>query len=180
LQIGLNSSLIARHSSLFYPVHPVYPCLNGIKENFMQFRAIIQLSGKTATGIEVPAEVVAALGSSKKPAVVVTINGYTYRSSVASMGGKFMLPVSGEHRAGAGVGAGDEVEVNLELDTAPREVTVPPDLAEAFNADTEAKRAFEALSYSNKLQHVLAVEQAKTEDTRQRRVAKVISTLRGG
>jgi hypothetical protein len=150
------------------------------EENFMQFRAKLLLSGKTATGIEVPAEVVSALGSSKKPAVVVTINGYSYRSSVASMGGKFMLPVSSENRAGAKVAAGDEVDVNLELDTAPREVTVPPDLAAALDADAGAKKVFEGLSYSNQLRHVLSVEQAKSEETRQRRVASVVSTLKGG
>lgn len=145
----------------------------------MKFRAVLQLGGKTATGIQVPAEVVAALGSSKKPAVKVTINGYTYRSSVASMGGVFMLPVSAENRQGAGVAAGDEVEVELELDTAPREVNVPTDFAESLEQDTVAKQAFEKLSYSHKLQHVLAIEQAKTAETRQRRIEKALSTLRG-
>lgn len=146
----------------------------------MKFRSVLQLNGKTATGIEVPAEVVTALGSGKKPAVKVIINGYTYRSSVASMGGVFMLPVSAEHRQGAGVAAGDEIEVELELDTAPREVNVPTDFAEALEHDTEAKQAFEKLSYSHKLQHVLAIEQAKTAETRQRRIEKALSTLRGG
>ncbi len=144
----------------------------------MQFRAIIQLGGKTATGIQVPPEVVAALGPGKRPAVQVKLNGYTYRSTVAMMGGVFMLPVSAEHRQGAGVAAGDEVEVDLELDTAPREVSVPPDLAEALDRDGEARRFFDSLSYSHKLQHVLAVEQAKTAETRQRRVEKAISMLR--
>src|SRR5437867_2874762 len=85
----------------------------------MRFHAVIQLSGKTATGIEVPGEVVAALGPSKRPAVRVTINGYTYPSTVAPLGGAFMLPVSAEVRAQAGVAAGDEVAVDVELDTAP-------------------------------------------------------------
>ncbi len=144
----------------------------------MQFRAILQLGGKTATGIQVPPEVVAALGSSKKPAVRVTINGYSYRSSVGSLGGVFMLPVSAEHRAGIGIKAGDEVEVNLELDTEPREVNVPPDFVEALDQDAEAKRIFDGLSYSHKSQHVLAIEQAKTAETRQRRIEKALAMLR--
>lgn len=146
----------------------------------MKFRSVIQLSGKTATGIQVPAEVVAALGSSKKPAVRVTINGYTYRSSVASMGGVFMLPISGEHRLGAGVNAGDEVEVDLELDTEAREVNLPADFVQALDQDEAAKRFFDSLSYSNKSRHVLSIEQAKTAETRQRRIEKVISQLREG
>jgi hypothetical protein len=146
----------------------------------MRFRAVIQLSGKTATGIPVPPEVVTGLGAGKRPSVVVTINGYTYRSTVAPMGGEFMLPVSAEVRAGAGVAAGDAVEVDLELDTAPREVSVPPDLAAALAADADARRAFDALSYSNKRRLVLAVEAAKTPETRQRRLAKTVSDLREG
>jgi hypothetical protein len=146
----------------------------------MRFRASIQSSGKSATGIEVPKEVVSALGPSKRPAVHATINGYTYRSSVASMGGRFMLPVSAEVRERAGVAAGDEVDVDLELDTAPREVTVPPDLADALGRDAGAKRFFDGLNYSNKRRLVLAVEGAKTAETRQRRIAKTVDSLREG
>ena len=146
----------------------------------MQFRATIELGGKTATGIRVPDEVVAALGAGKRPAVRVTINGHTYRSTVAPMGGVSMLPVSAEVRAGAGVAAGDEVDVALELDTAPREVTVPPDFADALDRDADARQAFDAMSYSNKRRHVLTIEDAKTAETRQRRIAKAVSTLREG
>ena len=146
----------------------------------MKFRATILLGGKTATGISVPAEVVASLGSNKKPPVRVTINGYTYRSTVATMGGEFMLPLSAEHRSGAGVAAGDEVDVELELDTEPREVTVPPDFAAALDRDADAKRLFAGLSYSNKRRYVLGIEGAKTAETRQRRIAKAVSTLREG
>ena len=146
----------------------------------MRFRATIQLGGKTATGIRVPAEVVAALAPSKRPAVRVTIKGYTYRSSVASLGGEFMLPLSAEHREGAGVAAGDEVDVDIELDTEPREVAVPPDFAEALDRDADARRHFDGLSYSHKLRHVLSIEQAKAAETRQRRIAKAISMLREG
>ena len=146
----------------------------------MRFRATIRLGGKTATGIQVPAEIVESLGSSRRPPVRVTINGHTYRSTVAVMGGQFMLPVSAEQRENAGVAAGDEVDVDIELDTEPREVTVPPDLAEALDGDADAKRFFEGLSYSHKRRHVLAIEDAKTAETRQRRVAKAVSMLREG
>ncbi|TMD67113.1 MAG: DUF1905 domain-containing protein, partial [Chloroflexi bacterium] len=141
----------------------------------MRFRAIIQLGGKTATGIRVPAEVVESLGSSKRPAVRVTINGHTYRSSVASIGGEFMLPVSAEIRERAGVAAGDEVDVDIELDTEPREVSVPPDFMDALDRDADAKRFFDGLSYSNKQRFVLSIEGAKTAETRQRRIAKAVS-----
>ena len=105
----------------------------------MQFHTTIQLNGKTATGIEVPPEIVSSLGSSKRPSVRVTIRGYTYRSTVAPMGGVFMLPVSAEVREGAHISAGDEVDVAVELDSEPREVSVPTDFANALNGDSEAK-----------------------------------------
>src|SRR3954471_8409186 len=127
----------------------------------MRFRAILELAGKTATGFRVPAEIVAALGSGKRPPVRVTINGYTYRNTVAVYGGVFMLGVSAEHRAAAGVQAGAELDIDIELDTAPREVTVPRDFAAALDADADARQAFDRLSYSHKQQHVLAIEQAK-------------------
>ena len=146
----------------------------------MRFRATIQGTGKTAAGIQVPNEVVEALGPSRKPAVRATINGFTYRSSVASMGGVFMLGVSNEVRRSAGVVAGQEVDVDLELDTEPREVVVPPDLAAALAADDAARRAFEALSYSNKRRIVIPIDDAKTAETRQRRIDKSIEGLREG
>ncbi|MDP9416352.1 MAG: YdeI/OmpD-associated family protein [Actinomycetota bacterium] len=146
----------------------------------MEYRATVELNGRTATGIHVPDEVVAALGAGKRPAVRATVNGYTYRSTVASMGGRFLLPVSAEHRVGAGVGAGDTVEVALEPDNEPRRVEVPPDLAEALAGDPTAKERFESLSYSRQLRHVLDVDGAKTAETRQRRLVKVLTALRGG
>ncbi|HYN90178.1 MAG TPA: YdeI/OmpD-associated family protein [Ardenticatenaceae bacterium] len=146
----------------------------------MRFRTIIQLGGKTATGMEVPAEVVSNLGSGKRPAVCVTINGYTYRSTVATMGGAFMLPISAEVREQAGVAAGDEVDVDVELDTEPREVTLPPDFTEALDQDADARRFFDGLSYSNKRRIVMPIEDAKTAETRQRRIAKAVSNLREG
>ena len=146
----------------------------------MRFRASVQLSGKTATGIQVPTEVVEGLGPSRRPAVRVTINGYTYRSTVAPMRGAFMLPVSAEVREKAGVAAGDRLDVDVELDTEPREVTVPADFAEALDRDAVAGRAFEALSYSARQRFVISIEAARTADTRERRIAKAVSELRQG
>lgn len=144
------------------------------------FRTVIQLGGKTATGFQVPDEVVERLGSGKRPAVTVTIGAYTYRSTVATMGGVYMLPLSAENRAGAGVAAGDEVEVGLELDTAPRVLDIPADLAATLDGEADAKRFFEGLSYSNKRRIVLQIEGAKTADTRQRRIEKSVGLLREG
>jgi bifunctional DNA-binding transcriptional regulator/antitoxin component of YhaV-PrlF toxin-antitoxin module len=146
----------------------------------MRFRAKILQTGKTAAGIEVPAKVVAALGSSKRPPVRATINGFTYRSSVASMGGKFMLGVPPEFREGARVAGGDVVDIDLELDTETREVSIPPDFAAALARDARAKRFFEGLSYSNKRRLVIPIEDAKAAETRERRIAKTVEQLREG
>ena len=146
----------------------------------MRFRTTVQQAGKTATGIQVPEAVVEALGSGKRPPVKVTINGYTYRSTVAVVGGAHMVGVSAESRAGAGIAGGDEVEVDIELDTTPREVAVPADLAAALDAEPNARRTFDELSYSNKSWHVLQVTGAKSEETRQRRIAKSVATLKEG
>ncbi|MBY3554283.1 YdeI/OmpD-associated family protein [Modestobacter lapidis] len=143
----------------------------------MRFSTTVELGGKTATGMAVPADVVTSLGAGRKPAVRVTVNGHTYRSSIATMGGRFLIPLSAEHRTAAGVAAGDTVEVDVELDTEPRSVEVPADLAEALRADPEARRRFDALSYSLQRRHVLAVEGARTDATRQRRVAGVVAAL---
>ncbi|HKO85867.1 MAG TPA: YdeI/OmpD-associated family protein, partial [Actinomycetota bacterium] len=121
-----------------------------------------------------------ALGSGKRPAVKVTIDGYTYRSTVAVTGGRDMVGVNAEHRAGAGVAGGEEVDVDIELDTALREVRVPAGLAAALDAAPAAQRAFDGLSYSNKSWHVLQVEGARSEETRQRRIARSVDILRQG
>ena len=146
----------------------------------MKFATRIELGGKTATGFEVPESVVAALGRGKRPPVTVRIGPHTYRSTVAVMDDRFMLPLSAENREAAGVSAGDEVEVELELDSAPREVELPADFAAALDADADARRTFDALSNSNKGYHVLQVTGAKTDETRQRRIAKAVATLREG
>jgi hypothetical protein len=139
---------------------------------------VIELGGKNATGFEVPEAVVTGLGAGRRPPVTVSIGDYQYRSSIASMGGRFMVPVSAEVRKATGVAAGDEVEVRLELDTQPREVTVPDDFASALDGEPEAKRRFESLSYSHKRQHVMAIDEAKTAETRKRRIDKAIAMLK--
>ena len=110
----------------------------------------------------------------------MTINGFTYRSSIAVLGGRYMVGVSADNRAGAGVKGGDEVDVDIELDSAPREVVVPAELAFALDAEPAARRTFDALSYSNRSWHVLQVTSARTDETRERRIAKSIAALREG
>ncbi len=146
----------------------------------MRFRAEIETNGKTATGIEVPPEVVEELASGKKPKVQVTLAGYTYRSSIGSMGGRSLIPVSVDVRKQAGVAAGDVVEVEVELDTAPREVTVPPDLAEALAVEPTANTFFAGLSYSQQRWFVEGIESAKKPETRARRVTAAVERLREG
>ncbi|CAN5372679.1 hypothetical protein BH11ARM1_BH11ARM1_13110 [soil metagenome] len=143
----------------------------------MQFKSTVTLNGKTATGIQIPAEVVTALGKGKKPAVHAKVGDHTYRTTVAVFGEEFWIPLSAENRTAAGVKAGDEVEVELTLDIEPRVVTVPDDLESALKAVPIAHGAFNKLSYSNQLYHVLQIEGAKTEETRQRRIQKAVATL---
>jgi hypothetical protein len=146
----------------------------------MRFRTTVLLGGKTATGFQVPDEVVEALGSSKRPAVVVTLGSYSYRSTVASMGGVYMVPFSAEHREATGIAAGDEVDVDIELDSEPRTVDLPADFSDALDGEPRAREFFDGLSYSKQRWHVLSVEGAKTPETRQRRIEKSVEMLREG
>jgi hypothetical protein len=146
----------------------------------MRFHTTILQGDKTATGIRIPDEVVEGLGAGKRPPITVTINGFTYRSTVAVMGGMYMVGVSAENRAGARVAGGDDVDVEIELDTAPRDVAVPADFAAALEAEPDARQTFDRLSNSNKGWHVLQIEGAKTDETRQRRIAKSVDALREG
>lgn len=145
----------------------------------MRFRAVLETNGKTATGIEVPADVVAELGGGKRPSVAVTLHEHTYRTTVASMGGRFLVPVSAEIRKAAGVTAGDELDVGIELDTAPRVVEAPADLAAALAAVPAAQSAWDTLSYTHRKEWVRTVEDAKKPETRQRRVAAAVAKLGG-
>lgn len=138
---------------------------------------VVQEAGMNATGIPVPAEAVAALGAGKRPKVTVSLNGYTYRSTVAAYGDVFMLPLSAAHREMAGIKAGDEVEVTIVLDTAPRIVEAPADLTAALAEKPGAVAAFEALSYTMRKEYVRQVEEAKAQETRTRRIAGIVAKV---
>jgi hypothetical protein len=144
------------------------------------FRSTIAQTGKTACGIQVPEAIVEALGGSKRPAVVVTLDHYSYRSTVAPMGGEWWVGVNADHRAASGLKAGDTVQVTLELDTAPRELEVPPELEAALDADPRARTFFDGLSYSNKRVFTLSVEGTSNPETKARRVEKAIALMREG
>ena len=146
----------------------------------MRFRATVELHGKTATGIEVPDDVVGALGAGNRPAVTVTVGGHSYRTTATRMGGRFLIPLSAENLTAAGVAAGDEIDVDIEPDTAPREVEVPADLAEALARDEGAKTTFDALAFTHRKEWVRWVAEAKKAETRAARLAKTIEALHAG
>ncbi|MFX0578446.1 YdeI/OmpD-associated family protein [Nocardia nepalensis] len=144
----------------------------------MKFRTHVE-PPEPMRGLEVPPEVVAALGEGARPPVTITINGHSWKSRVALMRGRYLLGLSNANRQAAGVEIGEEIEVEVELDTQPRVVVEPPDFAEALDADPVARAAYDNLAYSRKREHVHAIESAKKPDTRQRRIEKAIATLRG-
>ncbi len=146
----------------------------------MKFRAELQSNGKTATGFVVPEEIVDRLGAGRRPKVKVTIEAHTYRSSIASMGGRMLLGVSAENREAAGVKAGDVLDVDVEVDTEERTVEVPEALAAELAGDEQAKAFYESLSYSQQQTFALPIGDAKTDETRQRRVDKAMAALREG
>jgi predicted thioesterase len=143
----------------------------------MKFRTKLLQAGKTATGIEVSAEIVDALDAGKRPPVTVTINGYTYRSTIAVMGGKYMVGVNADVRAAAGVSGGDVVNIDIQLDSAPREVDVPDELRRALARNPRARKAFDQLSVSRKRLYTLPIEKAKTDETRNRHLERAIREL---
>jgi hypothetical protein len=144
----------------------------------MRFESTVELGGKTATGIPIPDEVIEGLGSSKRPPVTITINGYTYRTTAVRMGGQFYVPLNAENRAAAGVAAGEDITVDIEPDTAPRDVTLPDDLSAAM--DDEARAAYDGLSYTHRKEWVRWVEEAKKAETRATRIEKTVAGLREG
>jgi Domain of unknown function (DUF1905)/Bacteriocin-protection, YdeI or OmpD-Associated len=149
-------------------------------ETTQTFRTTLHAAGGNNVGIVVPDDVVAAFDRGKRLPVVVTIDGgYRYRNSIASMGGRFLLSFNAETRKATGRGAGDEIEVRLDVDDAPRTVEVPDDLAAELAQDEGARGAWEKLSYSKQRGHADSITGAKAADTRARRVAKVLDALRG-
>jgi len=145
----------------------------------MRFTATVQLDGRTATGITVPPDVLAELGG-KRPAVVVTIGDHSFRTTIGSMGGVAKIPLSAANRTAAGVSAGDEVDVEVVPDGAPREVEPPADLAAALAAEPGAAAFFQTLSATNRKLYVTWIESAKKAETRDRRVAESVAKLRDG
>jgi Domain of unknown function (DUF1905)/Bacteriocin-protection, YdeI or OmpD-Associated len=144
----------------------------------MRFRAELESTGKTTAGFEVPESVVEELGGGGHPKVVGTVNGYEFRTSIARMGGRYLLGVSAERRVAAGVAVYDVVDVDVRLDTAPRDASEPADLAAALALDPQAAAFWNTLSPSKKQWHTPQVTGAKTPETRARRVAKSIAMLR--
>jgi hypothetical protein len=143
------------------------------------FRTRVLQARVDATGLPVPAEALEELGAGKRPAVVVTVAGYSYRTTVGTMGGQHLLPLSAAHRAASGISADDEVEVTIELDAAPREAVVPEEVAQAFAAEPALAEAFAALSPSRQRALVDPIGEARTDETRARRVGKALAALRG-
>jgi hypothetical protein len=144
----------------------------------MEFTTELLSTGGTTTGFVVPDAVVEALGAGRRPKVVVTVAGYTWRTSIASMGGRFLLGASAAVRAAAGLTAGESYAVGVEVDTAVRTVEVPEDLAAALAAEPGAAAAWAGLTYSQQRQHAEALLAAKKPETRERRVAGIVDALR--
>jgi bacteriocin resistance YdeI/OmpD-like protein/uncharacterized protein DUF1905 len=149
-----------------------------MREHIMKFRTYVE-PHERMRGLEVPPEVVEALGGGKRPPVTITINGHSWKSRVAIMRGRYLLGLSNANRQATGVVTGDEVEVDLELDAEPRIVTEPADFARALDADPVARAAYDRLAHTHKREHVLAIESAKKPETRIRRIEKAIASLRG-
>jgi hypothetical protein len=146
----------------------------------MKFRSEVLLGGKTATGIQVPDEVVASLGAGHRPKVRVTIGGYTYRTTVARMSGMFLIPLNAENRAASRVGAGDMVDVTIEPHDEPRDVEGADDLRTAIAREPAAEAWFNQLSYTHRKEWVRWVEEAKREETRRSRIEKTVASLAVG
>lgn len=144
----------------------------------MRFRTVIELQGNN-TGILVPDAVIDELGAGKRVPVVVTVGATTYRSTITPMGGRFLIALSAANRAAAGVAGGDEVEVELEVDTARRVFPLPPELEQALAGDEQALAAYGALSFSRQRALAEPIALAKTDATRDKRLAAALEALRG-
>jgi hypothetical protein len=146
----------------------------------IRFTAQLQPRGPAAAVVLDDAQVAAVGEGAKRFPVVATVNGYTWRTSVARMGGEFLLGLNREVRQSAGVEAGDEVEVTVELDLAPREVEVPAPLAAALAADPQAEASFGRMAFTHRKEYARWVAEAKQEQTRQRRVQQALEMIRAG
>lgn len=146
----------------------------------VHFKTQLQPRGPAAAVILDDAQVAAVGEGAKRFPVVATVNGYTWRTTVVRMGGEFLLGLSKEVRQGAGAEAGDEVDVTVELDTAPREVEVPEALAAALAADPEAKASFYRMAFTHRKEYARWIADAKQEQTRQRRLGQALEMIRAG
>ena len=144
------------------------------------FLTTVELTGRTATFFRVPVDVPSLFGGSHRPPVVVKLGRHTYRSTIAKYGDDYFLPLSRANREAAGVAAGDRVAVEIEADTAPREVEPPPELAAALACDEEARQVYGSLSYTHRREYAEWVAEAKRPETRVRRAAKAVDLLREG
>ena len=144
----------------------------------MRFESTVELVGRSATGIPVPEQVIEALGSSRRPPVTITVNGHSYRTTAVRMAGRFFVPLSAENREAAGVAAGESITVDIEADTAPREVTIQDDLDAALG--DAARATYEGLSYTHRKEWVRWVEEAKRPETRASRIERTAAALREG
>ena len=143
------------------------------------FKTTVAISGNN-TGIVVPEEAIEQLAAGKRPPVLVNVNGYEYRSTIAVMGGKYLVSISAAVRKATGLQGGDPIQVSLTVADTPREVTVPADFAAALAADEQASAFFGTLSNSMQRYHADNITAAKTADTRQRRIDKAIALFRAG
>lgn len=142
----------------------------------MKFQATVIPSGN-ATAVEIPADILSALGPGHRPLIVISINGHHWRSRVAAMRGQKLIGIGAAQRAAAGIAEGDLVEVDVSLDEAPREVVEPADLAAALNASPSARASFMNLAFGLRQKHVRSVEEAKSAKVRGRRIEKLVATL---
>ena len=141
-----------------------------------KFRTKVVPSGN-ATAIEIPEACIASFGAGQRPPVAISINGHRWRSRIAVKGGKSLVGISAANRAASGISEGDVVDVVIELDEEPRTVTEPADLSKALNQSERARAAFDKLPFGLKRKHVAAIEDAKSLQTRQRRIAALVSAL---
>jgi len=148
------------------------------QERTLKFRTDVE-PPEPMKGLEVPDEVIEALGGGRRPPVIITINGHSWKSRIATMRGRYLIGLSRANRQAADVATGDEVEVEVELDNEPRIVVEPRDLVDALDADPLARAAYDRLSYNHKREYVRAIESAKKPETRSRRIAAAVAKLRG-
>jgi hypothetical protein len=142
------------------------------------FTWTLESQGGNNTGFVVPEDVVLGFGRGRRVPITVAIGDYRYRTTIVSMGGRFLFGVNSRQRQDTGLAAGDVVEVTIEVDDAPREVEVPPELQAALDADPAAKAAFERLAFTHRKEHARSVADAKAPETKARRVERVLEALR--